>query len=72
MKIPTQTPDSPLYRNDLSLASAYIDARLRDARRLRSEALRQMMVDGWRALDRFAGRLVRSLTTSSQHPELRL
>lgn len=74
MKTPTPTPTlaSPSYRNDVYLDSAYIDARLRDARRLRSEALRQMMADGWQALDRFAGRLVRSLTTSSQQPELRL
>ncbi|MGB7989896.1 MAG: hypothetical protein WCF44_10895 [Candidatus Methylophosphatis roskildensis] len=74
MKNPTPNPTlaSPSYRNDVYLDSAYIDARLRDARRRRSEALGQMMADGWHAVDRFAGRVVRSLTTSSQQPELKL
>ncbi|MBK7234677.1 MAG: hypothetical protein IPI02_03230 [Sterolibacteriaceae bacterium] len=53
------------------LDSAYVDARLRDARRLRSEALRQMMADGWRALSSFAGEFVRSLTAGRKQPALR-
>lgn len=69
---PTPTPASPEYHNNWQFDSAYIDARMREARRLRSEALGRMLADGWHALDRFAGRLARSLTTNSQQPELRL
>lgn len=74
MKTPTPTPlpVSPVYHNNWQFDPAYIDARMREARRLRSETVRQILADGWQALDRFAGRLVRSLTTSSQQPELRL
>ncbi|MBK6974078.1 MAG: hypothetical protein IPH26_14450 [Sterolibacteriaceae bacterium] len=77
MKTPTPTPTptptltSPSCRNDVYLDSAYVDARLRDARRLRSEALRQMMADGWRALSSFAGEFVRSLTAGRKQPALR-
>ena len=63
----TAAPRGPSVREDWYLDSAYIDARLREARRLRSEAMGQLLSDGWHALCR----LTRELMASRPKPVLR-
>ena len=61
-RTPTPTPECPSERNNWYLDSAYLDARLREARRLRSEAVGQLLADGWHALDG----IVRGMMASRQ------
>ena len=57
---PTPTPQAPSAGNDWYVDSAYLDARLREARRQRSAAFGQMLADGWQALTG----IVRGMMTS--------
>jgi len=66
-RTPTPTPRGPSARNNWSLDAAYVDARLRAARRARSEALGRILADGWHAL----GRLTHSLLASKPKTMLR-
>jgi len=72
MKTRTPTPTPAILRDSTrNFDSAYIEARMREARCARSEALWQIMTDSRQALVRLAGRFVRSLTATSKQPVLR-
>lgn len=64
---PNSIPAAPAARTDWYIDSAYIEARLRAARRARSEAFGQLVEDGWLALCRHS----RSLLASRPKPLLR-